>query len=167
MPRVKPQSPEKINNLDEATAALKEIAILQIKLDNIDNESSKKIAEIKEKAAKQGETARDRIKQLGSSLALYADYNKPDLFSEKKSIDLNWGIIGFRLSTKVSIKKTTLELLKKLFPGKGVKIEEKVSKDELSDWKDEDLSQVDAAKIQEDTFYYELNKEAVNKVLLK
>ncbi len=166
MARIKPVSPEKINNIDDAREALKEIAILQNKLDQLDAEATKKISEIKEKIAKQGEVSRDRIKVLGSSLALYADYNKPDLFTDKKSLDLNWGIIGFRLSTKVSIKKTTLELLKKLFPGKAVKVEEKVSKDELSDWKDEDLAQVDAAKIAEDTFFYELNKEAINKELL-
>ncbi len=121
----------------------------------------------KEQAAKDGEDARERIQELDSALALFAEYNKPELFRDKKTLALSYGNIGFRLSTKVSIKKTSLELLKKLFPNKGVRVKEEIDKEELKTWEDSDLAQVDAAKVEQDTFFYEVNREEVNKDLLR
>ena len=83
-----------------------------------------------------------------------------------KTINLSYGNIGFRLSTKVSVKKTTLELLKKLFP-QGLRIKEEIDKEELKTWDDSQLAQVDAAKVEQDTFFYEVNREEVNKDLMK
>jgi hypothetical protein len=67
----------------------------------------------------------------------------------------------------VSIKRTSLELIKKLFPGKGIRIKEEVDKEQLNDWSDEELAQVDAAKVAQDTFFYVVNRDEVNKDLLK
>lgn len=167
MPRTRIASPQQIKTLNDANQALKEIGALQIQLEVIDGEASKEIGLIKERAAKDGEKARAKIKNLEQALALFGEYNKADLFSEKKTVELSYGSIGFRLSTKVKTKKNTLELLKKLFPGKAIRIEEKINKEELKDWEDKDLAKVDAAKVTEDTFGYEVNKEEVNKNLLK
>lgn len=159
-------TPQQIKNLDEVNLALAEIGNLQLKLEAIDGKASEKIGKIKEAAAKEGEAARERITALDSALALYAEYNKTELFKERKTLALSYGNIGFRLSTKVSTKKTTLELLKKLFPGKGVRIKEELDKEELKTWEDPDLAQVDAAKVEQDTFFYEVNREEINKALL-
>ncbi len=159
-------TPQQIKNLDEANLALSEIGKLQLKLEAVDGKASEKIGKIKEDAAKAGEEARNRIKELDSALALFAEYNKIDLFKEKKTISLSYGNIGFRLSTKVSVKKTTLELIKKLFP-QGLRIKEEIDKDELKTWEDSQLAQVDAAKVEQDTFFYEVNREEVNKDLMK
>lgn len=159
-------TPQQIKNLEEANLALSEIGRLQLKLEAIDGKASEKIGKIKEDAAKAGEDARNRIQELDSALALFAEYNKTDLFREKKTVNLSYGNIGFRLSTKVSVKKTTLELLKKLFP-QGLRIKEEIDKDELKTWEDSQLSQVDAAKVEKDTFFYEVNREEVNKDLMK
>jgi len=159
-------TPQQIKNLDEANLALAEIGRLQLKLEAIDGKASEKIGKIKEDAAKAGEDARKRIAELDSALALFAEYNKTDLFREKKTINLSYGNIGFRLSTKVSVKKTTLELLKKLFP-QGLRIKEEIDKEELKTWDDSQLAQVDAAKVEQDTFFYEVNREEVNKDLMK
>lgn len=156
-----------IKSLDDANQALAEIGRLTMRLEAIDGKAAEKIGKIKEEAAKSGEEFRERIKELESALALYSEYNKGDLFKDKKSISLSYGTIGFRLSTKISIKRSTLELLKKLFGGKGVRIKEEVDKEELKDWPDTDLAQVDAAKITQDTFFYEVNREEVNKDLMR
>ena len=159
-------APQQIKDLAEANSALSEIGKLHLKLEAIDGKASERIGEIKEKAAKDGEEARNRIQELDSALALFAEYNKAELFKDKKTVPLSYGNIGFRLSTKVSVKKTTLELLKKLFPN-GLRIKEEINKDELKTWDDSQLKQVDAAKVEEDTFFYEVNREEVNKDLLK
>lgn len=159
-------TPQQIKNLEEANLALSEIGRLQLKLEAIDGKASEKIGKIKEDAAKSGEDARKRIEELDSALALFAEYNKTDLFRDKKTINLSYGNIGFRLSTKVSVKKTTLELLKKLFP-QGLRVKEEIDKEELKTWEDSQLAQVDAAKVENDTFFYEVNREEVNKDLMK
>ncbi len=160
-------STAQIQNLDEANLALAEIGRLTMQLEAIDGKAAEKIGKVKEDAATKGAEARERIKDLEAGLSLYAEYNKGELFKDKKSILLSYGNIGYRLSTKVSVKKVTLELLKKLFGGKGVRIKEEVDKEELKDWNDSDLAQVDAAKVVQDTFYYEVNREEVNKNLMR
>ena len=160
-------TPQQIKNLDEANTALAEIGSLQLKLEAIDGKASEKIGKIKEQAAKDGEESRNRIQELDSALALYAEYNKQELFKEKKTIGLSYGNIGFRLSTKVSIKKTTLELLEKLNFWKAIRVKKEVDKEELKTWDNEQLAQVDAAKIEQDTFFYEVNREEINKDLLR
>ncbi|MCB1202580.1 MAG: host-nuclease inhibitor Gam family protein [Leptospiraceae bacterium] len=166
--RTRVATPQQIKNLDEANAALAEIGVLTAKTDAIDAVATRKIGAIKEKAATDGAPHRERIKELESALSLYAEYNKSDLFKEKKTLTLAYGNIGYRFSTKVSIKtKTTLELLKKLFPGRAVRIKEEVDKEELKEWDDSELATVDAAKVEQDTFFYEVNQEQVNADLLK
>jgi len=159
-------TPQQVKDLDEANLALAEIGRLQMKLEAIDGKASEKIGKIKEAAAKEGESARERIQELDSALALYAEYNKRELFKEKKTIALSYGNIGFRLSTKVSIKKTTLELLRKLMPH-GIRFKEEIDKEEMKNWDDGQLAQVDAAKVETDTFFYEVNREQVNQDLLR
>jgi phage host-nuclease inhibitor protein Gam len=167
MARKRIASPQQVKDLDDANKALAEIGGLELQLEAIDGEASTEIGKIKERAAKAGEKARNRIKDLEAALALYAEYNKAELFSERKTLELSYGTIGFRESTKVSVKKATIELLQKLFNGRGVRIEKKVDKDELRNFSDEELAQVDAAKVTQDVFGYTVNRDEVNKNLLR
>jgi phage host-nuclease inhibitor protein Gam len=156
-----------IQSLEDANAALAEIGRLTLQIEAIDGKAAEKIGRIKEEAAVKGKEARDRIQDIEGALSLYADYNKAELFKDKKTIPLSYGEIGYRLSTKVSIKRTTLDLLKKLFPGRGLRIKEEVDKEQLKDWTDEELAQVDAAKVPQDMFFYVVNRDEVNKDLLR
>lgn len=165
--RTRVASTAQIKSLDEANLALAEIGNLTIQIEAIDGKASEKIGKIKEDAAKSGEAARVRIMELENALLNYAEYYKGDLFKDKKTIPLAYGNIGYRLSTKVSIKKVTIELLKKLFDGRGIRVKEEVDKEQLKEWKDEELAQVDAIKVTQDTFFYEVNRDEVNKDLLK
>lgn len=156
-----------VKSLDDANQALAEIGRLTMQLEAIDGKAAEKIGKIKEDAAAKGAEARDRIKDLENALSIYSEYNKGELFKDRKSIPLSYGSIGYRLSTKVSVKKTTLELLQKLFNGKGTRTKEEVDKEQLKDWDDTDLAQVDAAKVTKDTFYYEVNRDEINKNLMR
>lgn len=167
MSRKRIPSPQQIKDLSDADQALAEIGSLELQLEAIDGEATKAIGKIKNDAAKAGEKHRNRIKELENALSLYAEYNKQELFKDKKTVELTYGQIGFRESTKVTVKKHTIELLKKLFPGRGVRVDEKVDKEDLRDFTDEELAQVDAAKVKEDVFGYTVNREEVNKNLLR
>ncbi|MCB1172165.1 MAG: host-nuclease inhibitor Gam family protein [Leptospiraceae bacterium] len=163
--RVKPKA-HQIKTIDDANSALADIARLQIQLEQIDNEASIEIGKIKERAAKDGKPIRDQIEALGNSLATFGEYNKDELFGDKRTVTVSYGIFGFRKSTKIRVKKTTLELLQKLFQGDGIRIKEEVDREALKDWDESDLAQVDAAKVTEDNFFYEVDREAINQNLL-
>lgn len=107
MARLKPKQ-TKINSLSEADHILKEIGIAEMELEAIDSQAQKEIGEIKENAVKQGEPLRKKIAELSSLLGVYAEYNKEDFFKDKKTIELTFGIFGYRKSTSISVKKQLL-----------------------------------------------------------
>lgn len=166
MARIKPKA-TKVKTLDEVNTALADIVKCEIRLAEIDNKASTKIGELKERAAKEGEQYRKKIQSIGEGINLFADFHKDEIFLKKRSVELSYGTIGFRKSTKVKTKKTTLELLKKLFPKVGIITKESIDKNVLGEWEDEKLAQVDAAKAQEDNFFYETDKDEVNKQLMQ
>jgi phage host-nuclease inhibitor protein Gam len=166
MARLKPQV-GKINNLDDANLVLKEIGLLEKELDGIDTEAHKLIADIKADAVKKGETIRKRIADDSALLGAYAEYNRDDLFKDRKSIALSFGSFGYRKSTSISVKKTTLELLKKLKLDKYIRLKEEADKDAMAALDDETLVQVDAVRKVKDDFFCEADKEEINKELLK
>ena len=65
------------------------------------------------------------------------------------------------------MKKTTLELLKKLSLTKCVRIKEEPNKEAMAELDDETLLQVDAVRKVTDDFFCQTNTEEVNKDLLK
>ena len=164
--RIKPQV-GKIQSLEDVNIALRDIGLAEKELEAIDTAAHKKIAEIKTEAAKKGEELRNRIAEISAKVQAYAEYNREDLFKERKSIELSFGIIGFRKTTKISVKKTTLELLKKLSLTKCVRIKEEPNKEAMAELDDETLFQVDAVRKVTDDFFCQTNTEEVNKDLLK
>jgi phage host-nuclease inhibitor protein Gam len=157
----------KINSLEDANLVLKEIGLLERELESIDAEAHKQMADIKAAAVKKGETLRKRIIDNAALLGAYAEYNRSELFKERKSVDLVFGSFGYRKSTSISVKKTTLELLKKLNLAKYIRLKEEPDKEAMAAMTDEELVQVDAVRKVKDDFFCEANKEEVNKELLK
>jgi len=166
MARLKPQM-GKIVTLDEVNLVLKEIGLLEKELEGIDTEAHKEIAEIKAAAAKQGETIRKRIVDASARIGSYAEYNKDELFRDRKSIQLSFGCFGYRKSTSISVKKTTLELLKKLKLDKYIRVKEEPDKEAMSDLDDDTLAQVDSVRKIKAHFFCEADKAEINKELLK
>nr|DAU19706.1 MAG TPA: hypothetical protein [Caudoviricetes sp.] len=164
--RIKPQV-GKLESLDDVNLALRDIGLKEKELDAIDSKAAKEIAEIKTKAAKDGEELRKEIAETAGKIQAFAEYNKAELFKDKKSVDLSFGKIGYRQSTKISVKKTTLELLKKLGFKSCVRIKEECDKDAMGNLSDDDLKSVDAARKVSNDFFCEANMEEVNKDLLK
>lgn len=103
--RYKPDT-GKLNSLDEVDLALKEIGLAEKELEAIDAKAAKEIAAIKERAAKEGEDLRRKIQDTAAKIAAYAEYNKGELFKDKKSVELTFGMFGYRKSTSIHVKKT-------------------------------------------------------------
>jgi len=166
MARLKPNL-GKIETLDQANLVLKEIGLLEKELEIIDGDAHKRIAEIKAEAAHAGEAIRKRIVDASARLGAFAAYNRDELFKDKKSVQLSFGAFGYRKSTSISVKKTTLELLKKLGLYTYILTKEEPSKEAMADMDDEMLAQVDAVRKVKNDFYCEADKEEINKELLR
>ena len=166
MARYKP-TPERLENLEDANEVLRNLGLLEREIEQIDAEAQKQIGEIKAAAAKQGEPLRKRIAELTGKIQVYADYKKADLFKDRKSIELVFGTFGYRKSTSISVKKTTVSLLEKLKLSKFIRVEKQPDKEAIKEMDDEALAQVDAVRKVKDDFFCESNREEVNKDLLK
>lgn len=164
--RYKPDT-GKLNSLDDVDLALKEIGMAEKELEAIDAKAAKEIAVIKERAAKEGEDLRRKVQDTAAKIAAYAEYNKGELFKDKKSVELTFGMFGYRKSTSIHVKKTTLELLKKLGFTGCIRLKEEPDKEAMSNLSDEELKTVDACRKIKDDFFCEANLDEVNKDLLK
>jgi phage host-nuclease inhibitor protein Gam len=166
MARLKPKV-AKIDNLEDANLVLKEIGLLERELEAIDAEAHKKLSEIKGEAVKEGEPVRKRLANLSALLGAFAEYNKDDLFKDKKTVELTFGIFGYRKSTSITVRKTTVELLRKLNLVQYIRIKEEPDREAMASMEDEQLAQVDAVRKVKDDFFCEADKEEINKELLK
>jgi phage host-nuclease inhibitor protein Gam len=166
MARLKP-SVKKIETIEDANLVLKEIGLLEHELESIDGAAHKLIAEIKADAAKDGAGIRKRITDLSALLGAYAEYNREELFKERKSVQLSFDTFGYRKSTAISVKKTTLALLQKLHLDKYIRTKAEPDKEAMAELSDEELCQVDAVRKVKDDFFCEADKEEINKDLLK
>lgn len=164
--RYKP-SMAKLESLEDVNLALRDIGLAEKELEAIDNEANKQIAEIKTETAKKGEKLRLRIQDLSAKIAAFAEYNKAGLFKDNKSVELSFGKFGWRKTTKISVKKTTLELLRKMNLLKCIRTKEEPDKNAMAELTDEELLQVDAVRKVSDDFFCEADTEEVNKDLLQ
>lgn len=154
-----------IASLEEADATLAEIAAQRRQITLIDLGAAEEIERIKLSAAAEAEPARQRIAALEQALLRYADYHKPDLFAKKKSLELTFGVIGYRASTKLkTLSKWTwervLETLKTTEGGaRCIRIKEEVDKEALKALSPEKLAEVGVRAVPEDAFFYELDEQ--------
>lgn len=165
MARIKPMT-GKLESLEDVNLALRDIGLAERELTQIDTEAHKKIAEIKTAAAEKGEALRKRISELSSKIQAYSDYNRDELFKDRKTVELSFGIFGYRKSTKISVKKTTVDLLRKLNLLNCIRVKEEPDKDAMAALDDETLGQLDAVRKVTDDFFCEANTEEVNRELL-
>lgn len=163
--RIKPKAVI-VADIPQAEAVLAEMAELDRALESHAAEMNEIIDQAKANAKALCAPLEARRKELEQALASFAELNKADLFGKRKSLDLGFGIIGFRLSTCIkTASKTTwdmvLQKLKDFGFTDAVRTTESVDKDVLRGWPDERLATVGAQRKVTDEFYIEINKEPV------
>ena len=157
-----------ITTIEEAEKILKEMCELEAQWEKIDNAANKKIADIKEKAANDGKVLRDTYKSHVDSLKAYAVYFRSELFQDKKTIELQFGSIGFRKAPdSISCTKQTAELLQKIGLKEFVRVKIEPDKERMLSLDDETLSQVGAARKSKEDFFAETKRDLVNQELAK
>ena len=143
-----------------ADQMVRKIGNLQTKIVKQSTRAAEKIDNIKDFLASDIKPWQDEIKQLRDSLEAFAVNNKKD-FGKNRSRKLNFGMVGWRLSSSITIKKVTVELIKKVFSRAKAKslmiIKESADKNALAKLKDEKLASVKARRKVTDDFFVEPN----------
>lgn len=145
----------KITSLSEADSMMHEMADLKAKIRKVQADADIAVNAIKESMMDTVRPMLDQIEAMEKSLAVYSEYNRAELFSDKKTIELQFGLFGYRQSTSVSVKKTTLELLQKHGFDEAISIKPTVNKEMMRSWTPEKLAIVDASLVVEDKFWIE------------
>lgn len=166
MARSKP-NPHIVDSREQAEGTMAEIAALDRKLAALSVAMNKELDAAKEKAALAAAPLAARRKELESGLAVFAVLNRKELFPDgAKSLDLGFGLIGFRASTKIVQQnnisaEVTLERLRKFKFLDGIRTKEEVNKDAMASWTDERLETVGLRRQKSDGFFVEVKEEAV------
>ncbi len=160
--RVKPQTGiKKITSLSECDVVLHKLADLRAELKKKEADADIAVNKVKEQLKADSEPILNEIKALEHSLAVYSEYHKDELFKDKKTIELSFGLFGFRKSTSVSVKKDTLAKLKEYGFTEAIKIKETPNKEIMKSWSNEKLELVGAKKIEKDSFWIEVKENDV------
>ena len=161
--RIKPD-PHVVEDRAQAECALAEIAALDRKLDGIATDMQETIDLAKARASQEANPLIARRKELADAVAVFAKLNRQTLFAKAKSVDLGFGTIGFRASTRiVQIRGVTVEMtLERLHQYNlvdGIRTKEEINKDTALGWPDERLELVGMRRQQIDTFFIEIKKD--------
>lgn len=165
MARIKPTiAAPVLHSLEEVDATLAEISARKRTLDLIETGLNEDVDALKLRAAEQCEPLKQEIITLEQSITRFADYNKAELFSKKKSISLTFGTIGYRASTKVkTLSKWTWERVLDALQMSGlnacIRTKLEVDKEALKGLHPDTLSKVGVKVTQEDVFGYELEEQ--------
>ena len=165
--RIKPD-PHVVEDTKQAEGALAEIAALDRKLEAISSAMQESIDAAKAKASQEASPLQARRKELADAVAVFARLNRTALFVGAKSIDLGFGIIGFRASSKLIQVKgvtaaTTLERLHQFNFTDGIRVKEEINKEAIIDWPAERLELLGLKKMKTDTFYIEIKRDVLPK----
>lgn len=159
-----------LKNWEDVDGALKEIAEAQLAIGDIEAELNRQINGAKAVAAQESKLHYDRIAKLERDLKDFVEEHRSDL-GKSKTRTLNFGEVGFRLSTSVSIpkaKEKVAEIIRRLKARQMtdcIIVEEKISKDALKKYGEDTVNAVGATWKQKDAFGYEAYSEKLERTL--
>lgn len=149
-----------LKSWDDVDIALKELASLEVKKQKAEGEMLEAINEIKEDTKAKVAPINEQIKHKIKMIELFCSKNKAE-FAKKRSKELNFGKIGFRLVTSVPIPrdKAKVEALLKSLKAYGLSdcivFEEKPNKEKLKELDDATLVKLGLEKRVKDSFRVE------------
>ena len=147
---------------NDVDTALMEIGGIDRELGLLESSQNEKIDQIKTITKELAAPFQDRKSGLELALKEYCEANRAD-FIKVKTKNLTFGEVGFRITTKILIKKVaeTLQSLKDLTLQHCIRIKEEPDKEAMKTLSDETLAEVGAARKMENVFGYTLNVERI------
>ena len=147
-----------VKNWEQIDAMVESLGSLRRKIDKAESDAQEEIDRIKAKLAKDIKTDQAGIYMRVESIKAFAAAWRKYDFGAKQTKKLNHGTIGWRKSTVISIKKTTVALIKQVF-GRSAKqyihVKEMPDKEAMAKLTDEQLAAVGARRKHKDVFFVE------------
>jgi len=141
-----------------ADQLVRDIGDCQGAIQKAEEDARKKIESIKAELAIKTKPVQDMTTRRIHRLEAFAIAHKAD-FENQKSKKLNFGVLGWRKSTLIRVKKNTLELIKQVFSkvkaALYIHVKETVNKEALAKLTDEQLAGVGARRDSKDVFFVE------------
>lgn len=151
-----------LDSWEEVDTCLLEIAAVNRDLQLIESAGNERIEGIKQAMKEGGQPLLDKKAGLELAIKEYCEANRME-FAKVKTKALTFGEVGFRLSTKIMIKRVaeTLQALKDLSLFNCVRIKEEPDKEAMKALTDETLAEVGAGRKVENVFGYSINTETL------
>ena len=146
MPK-KPVLHATVDNQAQAEGALAEMASLERKMIQADLDMQEVIDAAKQKAVDTKTPLEARYKELEKAIKKWATMNKSALFAERKSIELAFGVFGFKANTVIRqmdgvSEEETLARVKRLGFTEAIRVIEQLDKEAMEKWTEERLALV-------------------------
>lgn len=157
---------QKVENWEQADEALRRMGEVDIALSEINGEMNIAINQLKESAKKDAAGLASERKYLEDQITHFCDSRKSE-FAKKRSRSLNFGVIGFRITTSVPIPRDKGKLadliaaLKRLRLETCIKTEEKIDRDQVATLDDGTIAKLGLKKSVRDNFRIQPNLEKI------
>lgn len=150
---------------DDVDQALREIGEIDRDLALIEGDTNHAIDELKAKAKTDSKPLLDRKAALELAMKEFCEANRGE-FAKVKTKALTFGSVGFRLSTRVLIKRIgdTVQALKDLGLTQCLRIKEEPDKEAMKSLSAETLAEVGAGLRTENAFGYEIDRAKLPEV---
>lgn len=143
-------------------AALLSIGQIDREIELFEGACQKEIERQKVYTVSQVKPLHERKTALELQIQAFCEGRREEM-GNKKSRELNFGKVSFRLSTKIVIRgvQACIDALRSLGLKDFIRVKESPDKEKMKDLDDAVLAQVGAKRQPEDVFGYEVNRERV------
>ena len=155
-----------IKDIQQAEAVLAEMSAIGRKLSLIEGAMNEEIDDAKARAQQEGASLIVRYNELEKAVKAFGTLNKSRLFSEKRSLELAFGTISFRQSTRITLQnrvteEMVLQALRELGLSEGIRTMEELDRTAMADWPDSKLETVGMKRRTVDTISVDVKSEAL------
>jgi len=155
-----------LQSWDDVDRALQEIGKYEIAINAIQIEMNISINDAKEKAANLVEPMNKQMTLLKAMIQEFTEGARADI--EGKTKFLNFGKVGFRQSSSITVSAKKLDVilknLKKFGMEDCIAVKETVNKEALKRYSDIDIAKVGVSRKVEDKFFLETDLEKLRRV---
>ena len=134
------------------------------KMEKIEVSMNQEIDNIKKRYNKKNELLKNTVKELANDIKTLVSVNKESIFKDdKRCLDLNFIVVGFRRSSEIHIPTTQKEDIIQYIEENNLieclDIKKSIKKSVLSSWSDDELSKIGIVRKHKDNFYLDIKKE--------
>ena len=155
-----------IKDIQQVESILAEMSAIGRKLSLSESAMNEEIDNAKARAQQESAPLIARYNELEKAVKSFGTLNKSRLFAVKKSLDLTFGIISYRQSTRITLQHRVtedmaLQALRDLGLSEGIRIKEELDRTAMADWPDSKLETVGMKRRTVDTISVDVKAEAL------